>query len=124
MYLFWRLFHLLNILKNACWFTFGRYFLATLLASSAALVAIGIIAAVAKIAFDEQSWVASLLVGIIVSFSSGQIVHRFRDSSECQSHNLRLRIINCFSHIITIAYNVKPTQSSGLVKYSLTFLRK
>ena len=49
---------------------------------------------------------------------------QFTDSSECQSHNLLLRTINCYSHIITIADEVKPTESSGLVKYSLTFLRK
>ena len=62
MYLFWRLFHALNILKNARWVTFDRYLLATLLVSSAALVAIGIIAAVAKIAFDEQSWGAFIVL--------------------------------------------------------------
>ena len=63
MYLFWRLFHWLNTLKSAHWVTFGpRYFLATVLVASAALVVIGAIAAVAKIAFDEQSWVALIVL--------------------------------------------------------------
>ena len=62
MHLFWKLFHLLNVLKSARWVTFGPYFLASLLVLSAALVAIGTIAAVAKIAFDEQSWVAFIVL--------------------------------------------------------------
>ena len=63
MYLFWRLFHWLNTLKSAHWVTFGpRYFLATVLVASAALVAIGAIAAFAKIAFNEQSWVALIVL--------------------------------------------------------------
>ena len=67
MYWFWRLFHWLNILKSARWFTFGpRYFLATVLVSSAALVAIGTIAEVAKVAFDEQSLVASIVLLVTI----------------------------------------------------------
>ena len=63
MYLVWRLFHWLNTLKSANWITFGpRYFMATVLVASAALVAIGAIAAVAEIAFDEQSWVALIVL--------------------------------------------------------------
>ena len=59
MFLF---FYSLDILKAARWVTFGSYFLATLLVSSAALVAIGTIAAVAKVAFDEQSLVAFIVL--------------------------------------------------------------
>ena len=59
MYLF---FHTFNILIAVRWVTFGSYFLATILVSSAALVAIGTIAAVAKIAFDEQSWMAFIVL--------------------------------------------------------------
>ena len=73
MYLFWRLFHWLNTLKSAYWVTFGpRYFLATVLVTSAALVAIGPIAAVAKIAFDEQSSVA-LIVLLVTAIQVGDI---------------------------------------------------
>ena len=63
----WRLFHSFNILKSSRWVTIGRCFLATVLVSSAALVAIGTIAAVAKIAFDDGSLVAFfvLLVTIV-----------------------------------------------------------
>ena len=67
MYLFWRLFNWLNILKSASLFTFGpRYFLATVLVSSAALIAISTIAAVGKIAFDEQSWEASIVLLVTI----------------------------------------------------------
>ena len=67
MYSFWRLFHWLNILKSAPWLTFGPwYFLATVLVSSAALVAIGTIAVVAKVAFDEQSWLASIVLLVTI----------------------------------------------------------
>ena len=55
------------------WFTFGpRYFLATVLVFSAALIAIGTITAVAKIAFDEQSSVA-LIVLLVTAIQVGDI---------------------------------------------------
>ena len=63
MFLF---FHTLDILKTARWVTFGSYFLATVLVSTAALVAIGTIATVAKIAFDEQSLVAFIALFVTI----------------------------------------------------------
>ena len=66
MYLFWRLIHSLDILKATRWVTFAPYFLATVLVSFAALVAIGTIATVAKIAFNEQSWMAFIVLLVTI----------------------------------------------------------
>ena len=93
MYLFWRLFHWLNTLKSAHWVTFGpRYFLATVLVASAALVAIGAIAAVAEIAFDEQSWVA-LIVLLVTAVQVRDITNITKTSQELRM--LSSVTINC-----------------------------
>ena len=64
--MFWGLFHSFNILKASRWVTFGRCFLATVLVSSAALVAIGTIAAVAKIDFNDRSLVAFVVLLVTI----------------------------------------------------------
>ena len=75
MYLFWKLVHLSNILKTDPRKTFGSHSFAALLVSSAALVAIGATVAVAKIAFQEQSWWAFLmLIVTIVQVREVQVV--------------------------------------------------
>ena len=63
--MFWRLFNSFNILKASHW-VFGRCFLATVFVCSAALVAIGTIATVAKIAFDDRSWVAFVVLLVTI----------------------------------------------------------
>ena len=64
--MFWRLFHSFNILKDSHWITFGRCFFAIVFVSSAALVALGTIATVAKIAFDDRSWVTFIVLLVTI----------------------------------------------------------
>ena len=64
-----------NILKTDPRKTFGSHSFAAILVSSAALVAIGATVAVAKIAFQEQSWWAFfMLIVTIVQVREVQVV--------------------------------------------------
>ena len=73
----WRFVRSLEVLKAACWPTTTtaaaatpktscRIFLATTLLLSAVLVLIATIVAVARIAYEEQSWAASLVLIVTI----------------------------------------------------------
>ena len=71
----WRFVRSLEVLKAACWPTTDaaatpkiscRIFLATTLLLSAVVVVIATIVAVARIAYEEQSWAASLVLIVTI----------------------------------------------------------
>ena len=62
MYSLWRLAHTFNLLRRHFWSTLLR----SLLVSCAIIVPIAIITAIAKIAYQEQSWEAFLVLTVTI----------------------------------------------------------
>ena len=62
MFSFWKLLHTFNLLKTAS----DHHFWATILVSCAILVPIATTSAIAKIAYQEQSWEAVLVLLVTI----------------------------------------------------------